>query len=164
MTVEVDGLETQVTVTFIEWKRKAKGTQRIYLCDANGAALLDVAADLRSRDVTFTAYICWSGFKNQDTSAHLAILGGEDLGAKVFAAGREAVNKQLVQRAQERRAQAVEDWKSEQSYPYTAEPKTVPEKVIRQDVRHRRHRSHPRLGQNGRRATPVQYAADEGGG
>lgn len=131
MTVEVDGLETPVTVTFIEWKKKAKGTQRIYLCDANGAALLDVAADLRSRDVTFTAYICWDGFKNQDTSAHLAILGGEDLGAKVFAAGREAVNKHLVQRAQERRAQAVEDWKSEQSYPYTAEPKTVPEKVIR---------------------------------
>jgi len=131
MTVEVEGLETSVTVTFIEWKKKARGTQRIYLCDANGAALLDVAADLRSRDITFTAYVCWDGFKDLDTSAHLAILGGEDLGAKVFAAGRQAVSDHLVHRAQERRAQAVEDWKSEQSYPYTTEPKTVPERVIR---------------------------------
>jgi hypothetical protein len=131
MEVDVDGLESAVTVTFIEWNKKAKGTQRIYLCDANGAALLDVGADLRSRDTNFTAYICWDGFKDQDTSAHLAILGGDDLGAKVFAAGREAVIGHLVQRAQERRARSVEDWKSEKSYPYTAEPKTAPEKVIR---------------------------------
>jgi hypothetical protein len=131
MEVEVDGLESPVTVTFIEWNKKAKGTQRIYLCDANGAALLDVGADLRSRDTYFTAYICWNGFRDQDTSAHLAILGGDDLGARVFAAGREAVIGHLVQRAQERRARSVEDWKSEKSYPYTAEPKTAPEKVIR---------------------------------
>jgi hypothetical protein len=131
LTVEVEGLQTPVTVTFIEWKKKAKGTQRIYLCDSNGAALLDVAADLRSRDITFTAYVCWDGFKDQKTSALLAILGGEDLGAKVFAAGRQAVNDHLVQCAQERRAQAVEDWKSEQSYPYATEPRTAPERVIR---------------------------------
>jgi hypothetical protein len=131
ITVEVGGLAKPVTVTFIEWNKKAKGTQRIYLCDANGAALLDVPIDLRSRDITFTAYICWDGFKTQDTSAHLAILGGDDLGWQVFSVGREAVNDHLVQRARERRTRAVEDWKSEQSYPYTAEPKTVPEKVIR---------------------------------
>lgn len=131
MTVDVDGLERPVIVTFIEWKKKVKGTQRIYLCDGNGAALLDVPADLRRRDITFTAYICWDGFKCQDTSAQLAILGGDDTGAKVFAAGREAVNQHLVQRAQQRRAQAVEDWKAEHSYPYTAEPTTVPEKIIR---------------------------------
>jgi hypothetical protein len=49
----------------------------------------------------------------------------------VFGAGRQAVDNHLVHRAQERRAQAVEDWKSEQSYPYTTEPRTTPEKVIR---------------------------------
>lgn len=129
--VQVEGLATPVTVTFIEWKKKAKGTQRIYLCDSHGAALLDVAAELQSRDTNFTAYICWDGFKAPDTSAHLAILGGEDLGAKVFSAGRAAVNDHLVQRALERRAQAVEDWKSEQTYPYKSEPKTMPERVIR---------------------------------
>jgi len=131
MQVKVEGLDTPAIVTFIEWKKRSKGTQRIYLCDANGAALLDVPADLRSRDITFTAYICWDGFKNQDTSAYLAILGGEDLGARVFGAGRQTVDDHLGQRAQERRTQAVEDWKSEQSYPYTTEPATTPEKVIR---------------------------------
>lgn len=53
--VEVDGLDEPVTVTFIEWKRKLKGTQRIYLCDVNGAALLDVPAELRARDILFSA-------------------------------------------------------------------------------------------------------------
>ncbi|MDQ3674960.1 MAG: ATP-binding protein [Gemmatimonadota bacterium] len=131
MTVPVEGLESPAIVTFIEWKKRAPGTQRIYMCDSHGAALLDVAAELRSRETNFTAYICWDGFKDQDTSAHLAILGGDDFGAKVLAAGRAAVNDHLVQRALQRRAQALEDWKSEQTYPYTGEPKTVPEKVIR---------------------------------
>jgi hypothetical protein len=131
MKVEVEGLKIPIIVTFIEWKKRSKGTQRIYLCDSNGAALLDVPGDLRSRDIAFTAYICWDGFKNPDTSAYLAILGGEDHGAKVFDAARQAVDDQLGQRAQERRAQAVEDWKSEQSYPYTTEPTTTPERVIR---------------------------------
>jgi Histidine kinase-, DNA gyrase B-, and HSP90-like ATPase len=129
--VTVEGVEIPVIITFIEWKKRSKGTQRIYLCDANGAALLDIPADLRSRDIIFTAYVCWDGFKNQDTSAYLSILGGEDLGAKVFGAGRQAVDDYLVQRAQERRAQAIDEWKSEQSYPYTAEPTTTPEKVVR---------------------------------
>jgi hypothetical protein len=131
VSVMVDGLDEPVTVTFIEWKRKLKGTQRIYLCDANGAALLDVPAELRARDILFTGHICWDGFKGPDTSAHLAILGGDDLAARVFAAGREAISEQLEQRALERQVQVIEDWKSEQSYPYKAEPTTAPEQVIR---------------------------------
>ena len=129
--VSIDGLDDPVTVTFIEWKKKLKGTQHIYLCDGNGAALLDRPAELPSRDIVFTAYVCWDGFKNQDTSATLAILGGEDLGAKVLEAGRDAVREQLRQRDLERRAEAVEDFKAEKSYPFEAEPKNVPERVIR---------------------------------
>ena len=45
--VTVDGLAETVTVTFIEWKKKLKGTQHIYLCDGNGAALLDRRLQLR---------------------------------------------------------------------------------------------------------------------
>jgi hypothetical protein len=131
LPVTIDGLDEIVTVTFIEWKRRLKGTQHIYLCDGNGAALLDRPAELPSRDIIFTAYVCWDGFKNQDTSATLAILGGEDLGAKVFEAGRDAIREQLRQRDLERRAEAVEDFKAEQSYPFEAEPKTAPERVIR---------------------------------
>jgi hypothetical protein len=131
LPVNVDGLDDTVTVTFIEWKKKLKGTQHIYLCDENGAALLDIPAELPSRDITFTAYVCWDGFKNQDTSATLAILGGDDLGAKVLEAGREAVREQLRQRDLERRAEAVEDFKAEKTYPYEAEPRTAPERVIR---------------------------------
>jgi thioredoxin-related protein len=87
--VTIEGLDdADVTVTFIEWKRKLRGTQHIYLCDGNGAALLDIPAELPSRDIIFTAYVCWDGFKYQDTSATLAILGGDDLGAKVLEAGR----------------------------------------------------------------------------
>lgn len=129
--VSVDGLDDTVTVTFIEWKKRLKGTQRIYLCDANGAALLDISAELPSRDIPFTAYVCWDGFKNQDTSAILAILGGDDQGAKVLEVGREVLREQLRQRDLERRAEAVEDFKAEKSYPYSAEPKTTPERVIR---------------------------------
>jgi hypothetical protein len=109
VSVMVEGLDEPVIVTFIEWKRKLKGTQRIYLCDANGAALLDVAAELRARDVLFTGHICWNGFRGRDTSAHLAILGGDDLAARVFVAGREAISEQLEQRAAERQVQALED-------------------------------------------------------
>jgi hypothetical protein len=130
--VTIEGLDdADVTVTFIEWKRKLRGTQHIYLCDGNGAALLDIPAELPSRDIIFTAYVCWDGFKYQDTSATLAILGGDDLGAKVLEAGREAVREQLRQRDLERRAEAVADFKAEKTYPYEAEPKTAPERIIR---------------------------------
>jgi len=120
-----------VSVTFIEWKKRSKGTQRIYLCDANGAALLDIPAELRSRDIAFTAYICWNGFKEPESSAQLAILGGEDAGAETLRAGRSAVDKLLTRRAEERQAQAIDAWKADRSYPYSSEPITTPEKVIR---------------------------------
>ena len=131
LTVAVDGVDEPVAVTFIEWKRKLTGTQRIYLCDANGAALLDVPADLRHRDLQFTGHICWNGFKAHDTSAHLAVLGGDDLGARVYNAGRAAIGEYLAQRSVERQSEVVEDWKADQSYPYRTEPATVPEQVIR---------------------------------
>ena len=130
--MNVDGLDQTVTVTFIEWKKKKlKGTQRIYLCDGNGSALLDIPAELPARNIIFTAYVCWDDFKNQDTSAALAILGGEDMGAKVLDAGRVAIREQLKQRDLERRAEAVEDFKAEKSYPFEAEPKNAPERAIR---------------------------------
>lgn len=129
--VAVDRLDQPVTVTFIEWKKRLRGTQHIYLCDGNGAALLDVPAELPARDIIFTAYVCWDGFKNQDTSAALALLGGEDMGATVLAAGRDAVREQLKKRDLERRAGAVEDFKAEKSYPFEAEPTNAPERVIR---------------------------------
>lgn len=129
--VTVDGLDETVTVTFIEWKKRLRGTQHIYLCDGNGAALLDRPAELPSREIIFTAYVCWDGFKNQDTSATLAILGGEDMGARVLEAGRDAIREQLRQRDLERRAEAVEDFKAEKSYPFEAEPSNAPERVIR---------------------------------
>jgi len=128
--VDVEGLTEPVTVTFIEWKRKMKGIQRVYLCDSNGAALLDVPADLRARDILFTGHICWDGFKGPDTSASLAILGGEDVGARVFEAGRQAIAEQIEQRSRERQMQVVDDWKLEQSYPYKSEPTTASEQVI----------------------------------
>jgi Histidine kinase-, DNA gyrase B-, and HSP90-like ATPase len=129
--LSIEGLDDPATVTFIEWKKKLKGTQHIYLCDGNGAALLDRPAELPSRDILFTAYVCWDGFKDQDTSATVAILGGDGLGAKVLEAGRDAVREHLRQRDLERRAEAVEDFKAEQSYPFEAEPKNAPERVIR---------------------------------
>jgi thioredoxin-related protein len=89
--VRIDSLDETVTVNIIEWKKKLRGTQHIYFCDGNGAALLDIPAELPSRDIVFTAYVCWDGFKDQDTSATLAILGGEDLGAKILEAGRDAI-------------------------------------------------------------------------
>jgi hypothetical protein len=131
ISVDIGNTEDKFTVTFIEWKRRSRGTQRIYLCDANGAALLDIPAELRSRDIAFTAYICWNGFKERETSAQLAILGGEDAGAEVLKAGRAAVDNILTRRAEEREAQVIAAWIADKSYPYTTEPITTPEKVIR---------------------------------
>jgi thioredoxin-related protein len=59
--VRIDSLDETVTVNIIEWKKKLRGTQHIYFCDGNGAALLDIPAELPSRDIVFTAYVCWDG-------------------------------------------------------------------------------------------------------
>jgi hypothetical protein len=61
----------------------------------------------------------------------LAILGGEDVGAIIFRAGRAAIDKLLIRRAEEKEAQAIDAWRSDKSYPYSSEPVTTPEKVIR---------------------------------
>jgi hypothetical protein len=127
----VEGMDQPVTLVLIEWNKRFDGSQRIYLCDANGAALLDVAGELPSRDIAYTAYICWDGFKNPDSSAYLAILGGDDLGAKVFKAGKDAALEQLALIAERKRGEALSDWKEERSYPYEGQPKTQREAVTR---------------------------------
>ncbi|BCB90863.1 ATP-binding protein [Phytohabitans suffuscus] len=100
-------------------------------CDASGAPILDVPDELRSGEILFAGHICWDGFKDSDTGAHPAILTGDAVGVRVYPASREAIAEQLERHALARQLQVVDDWKSEQSYPYDSEPTTPPEKVIR---------------------------------
>ena len=126
----VDGLKDPVNLVFIEWNKRSEGSQHIYLCDENGAALLDVLG-VPSKDIAYTSYICWADFKNPETSPYKAIIGGDDLAGRVFTAGKEATREQLALIAERKRGEALSGWKEEKSYPYEGEPASRSEAVTR---------------------------------
>jgi Histidine kinase-, DNA gyrase B-, and HSP90-like ATPase len=130
LEVAVEEIEPVAKVQFIEWHKKMEADRQFYLCDSHGAALVDIPSEIRAAEFHFTAYVCWDGFTQPPSSAHLALIGG-GTGALVLDAAREVVTAHLAERAQERSAETLEEWKRDQSYPFAGEPRTKSEEVVR---------------------------------
>lgn len=105
-----------------EWKTEAKSiSPSLVLCDENGVALHELTDGLESpSDIRYTAYLTWPGFAEHANEMELIGMGNEVLDPVVDAA-REAIKTYLGTRRNERRSELIDQWKSEDVYPYSGE-------------------------------------------
>ena len=103
------------TLTIVEWKREVD--RSLHLCDQFGTSLSEVRPGVQASNLSFTAYLSWSRFREFENELPLVELDHPVLTPAVEAA-RRVLKDYLAGRAAELRRSMIEQWKEEKVYPY----------------------------------------------
>lgn len=126
--VPMEGV-ADATLTVIEWKRTIHD-KTLYLCDAEGVALHEVAAGVSPPDVSYSAYLKSQLIRDLEDRLELASFEPEGLGPLVDAA-RDAMKRHFEERAAERARDVIHNWQQEKVYPFVDPPRNEVETVKR---------------------------------
>ncbi|MEV4534635.1 ATP-binding protein [Asanoa sp. NPDC049518] len=140
-----EGEEAQLKV--IEWSSPVD--RELHLCDRHGIPVGSVDVGIRAPGFDFTAYVLWHATSDHVGDVHLGDGHDSEITALV-AAAREQLRAHFRGRADDRRRELVERWRTEGDYPYQGEGGLEQETfdLVATTV----HRHIPRRG-NQRRAT-----------
>jgi len=127
---DADGTDYAAELHLIEWRANTKRT--LYLCSENGFPLDQVETRFHIPSFSFSAYL-----KSPFIAAlhNDGRLGVADMVPPLRAAvdsAREAIKVHFRERAAQRARNLVDEWKSEDIYPFEGEPATPVEKAERQ--------------------------------
>lgn len=124
-------METEgASLTVIEWKRSIKD-RTLYLCDSEGVALHEVAANVPAPGINYSAYLKSDVIRQMEDRLLVAGFEQEELSPLIEEA-REAIRRHFERRAAERARDVIENWRTEQVYPFTEPPRDEVESVKRQ--------------------------------
>ena len=116
-------------LTVILWKREVE--RKLYLCDAEGVALHEVAAGVQAPGFHFTAYLKSPLIRELEGQLLLAELDQEQLSPLIEAA-RQELKAYFEQQTADRARDVIRNWQSEEVYPYVEPPSDGVEAVKRQ--------------------------------
>ena len=119
LEVDFENEHGPVSLVVIEWLEHID--RALFLCDGNGATLHETEAGIRAPGFNFTAYVKWDGFREHEADLLLADTGSSDTGPALEAA-RQVLRDHFRALSLERTRTVVEDWRSEEVYPYPAPP------------------------------------------
>jgi phenylpyruvate tautomerase PptA (4-oxalocrotonate tautomerase family) len=123
-----DGKRVRATLTIIEWK---KHTERsLHLCDADGFSLAQVAPEVRAPGFDFTSYLRSDFFR--ELADQNALIELNPVLAKVTEVARDRLRKHFKAKEREKGAVILQEWKTQNIYPYSQPPKNKIEKSERQ--------------------------------
>jgi hypothetical protein len=128
--VHVDGQAHAATLELIEWYTGAN--RALYLCNERGAPLLRAVRRFHVGNRSFSGYLkssFFSAMHDQDT-IELAEMSPVAVGFLDYA--QKAIKDYFAERGAEEARTLVEEWKTENVYPYEGEPLSMVEKAERQ--------------------------------
>jgi hypothetical protein len=105
----------------IEWK-VPDVDRALYLCDSAGIALERATVQIHAPGFSFTAYLCWDGFRQHENVLLVADLADETV-SPVVEAARDALRRHFKAKIGDQTRSIVERWKAEKVYPYAGEPR-----------------------------------------
>ncbi|WEH34012.1 ATP-binding protein [Streptomyces sp. AM 4-1-1] len=115
----------------IEWKRPV--TRALILCDERGMSLAHLRPEIQAPGFHFTAYLSWPGFEAEETGdLTYADWAPDGTAAEVVARAREQMRTHFRSRADERRQELVDEWRSDGIYPYQGDPGSNQERAERE--------------------------------
>lgn len=114
-TVQVEGTEITAQLHIIEWSIKVE--RKLFLCDENGSALLDIKPGVQVPGYNFTAYLRWPGFAEIGHDILTAELDSGPVGDLVTAA-KDRIRDYFKERANDRQKEVIKEWEDNGVYPY----------------------------------------------
>lgn len=124
--IEVDGSDP-ARLEVIEWNQAMPRV--LCLCNEDGMALREEKVKIQAPGFDFTAYICWSGFRD---STRILTPELDPQASAVIEASRDQLRSHFKDRAEDERRRQVEEWKAEQVYPFDTEPQSATENASRE--------------------------------
>lgn len=115
--------------TLIEWGFPTERTT--FFCDQNGFTLLDRPLTIQCPGFSFSLYLKSEYFKLLNAKGSLEIGEMEKCVIETLDHAKKEIRKHFLEKAAKNSATLVDDWKKEDIYPYTGQPKTVAEEVER---------------------------------
>lgn len=112
----LDGPPADLVV--IEWKTDMG--RALHLCDEHGMSLSEMAPGIRAPGFNFTAYLRSALFREHANVVTLNEMSPEL--DPLISAAKDVLRDHFRDRDAEKRAELLEAWKAEQSYPYKGEP------------------------------------------
>ena len=115
--------------TLIEWSFQTE--RSIFFCDQNGFTLLDRPLTIQCPGFSFSLYLKSEYFKILNSKGSLETGEMEKCVIDTIDLAKKEIRKHFLEKAATNSTTLVEDWKKEDVYPYTGQPKTVAEEVER---------------------------------
>jgi hypothetical protein len=125
-----EGQSHPVSLEVIEWRRQTK--RALYLCNEQGFPLSQVEARFHVGDFHFSAYLKSPFISTLHQDNRLELADMVPALVKAVEEARKKIKEIFRERASERAKTVVEDWKTQNVYPYQGEADTQIERAERQ--------------------------------
>ena len=128
--IEIDGKEHWVRLHVVEWK--ATGDRTLYLCNQQRFPLLQVDRRFHIGNFTFSGYLYSPYFDLAQKEGTVDLAEMQTAVVDAITQAQQTIKDHFRTRAAEQARTVVEEWKSEEVYPFAGDPATAVEKVERQ--------------------------------
>lgn len=125
-----EGKSYSCELEIVEWKVETE--RRLFLCNANGFPLDDIAPGVHAPGFQFTAYLKSEYFAELLAANALDLSSMDSALVSTIHASKAAIRDHFRARSEEQARGLVEQWKQEKIYPYQNEPSTEIERKERQ--------------------------------
>jgi hypothetical protein len=127
----VDGEESRpVELEVVEWKTTTD--RMLYLCSATGFPLNKITPGIQAPGFNFSAYLKSAYISTLHDQGTLELAELDSKLSKSVEDSKEKLREHFKNRTSEQAKNLVEEWKTEQVYPYSEEPATTIQIVERQ--------------------------------
>jgi len=127
-SVEFEGETLAIPITIIEWKNTVE--RALYLCNDDGIALATMHPGIQAPGFKFTAYARWNGFAERAHDLLLQDSAPEPI-PSIIDAVRETLRAHFKKRFDERFTRLIDEWKAEDSYPFSGNETKPADKATR---------------------------------
>jgi hypothetical protein len=124
-----DGRTHEVSLTIIEWNIEIE--RGLYLCTEGGFTLRELPPGIHAPGYKFTAYLRSKLLEEMEENGTIEMEEFTDL-RKLLDIAKDQMRRHFLQRDAEKASGVVEQWKHEEIYPYSGEPKDIIEETERQ--------------------------------
>ncbi|GAA5130164.1 ATP-binding protein [Pseudonocardia adelaidensis] len=108
------------TLRIIEWRAEVQ--RNMSLCDSMGVELGQLPPGIQAAGHHFTAYVSWDGFVQHRDAIALADFDEDPELKSVIESARDLLRHHFRDRDTIRRRRQIEEWKSQNVYPYETAP------------------------------------------
>src|SRR5258706_4485615 len=125
-----DGVAYPVSLSVIEWRVQVD--RAIYYCNPDGLAVERRAPKIQEPGFSFTAYVKSAAVPILEEKAAFAFDEGHPEVDRLYEIARSGMKAHFLKRRAEKANELIEEWKSQDIYPYKGDAKTPIEHTERQ--------------------------------